>query len=225
MSRGERDAWDRHWASIHPGASLFGRAASLVRVHLLSRAVRRYAERFFPEEGVVVEAGCGTAQSSRRLRSAGRRHVALDFSAAALREARGVGVFSASLQADIERLPFASGSVAGVWNLGVMEHFDEERGVRILREMRRVLRPGACAVLFWPPELGSSRLVLGPVEALRSRLTGREFRFFPDEVNRLRSKAHARRLLADAGLEAAAVERTVRDAFIHLVVVARRPAA
>lgn len=225
MSDGERRAWDQHWAGIRPDASLFGRIASTVRRQLLSRAVRRYAARYFPEEGCVVEMGCGTAESSGRIPLARRTAVALDFSTAALRAARRVPVFAASIQGDIERLPFASASLAGIWNLGVMEHFDEDRGVRILREFHRVLLPGARALLFWPPELGSSRLVLGPVEAIRSGVTGRRFRFFPDEVNRLRSKSHARRLLAAAGLETDAVDLTPRDAFIHLVVVARRPAA
>ncbi len=224
MSGGERETWDRHWVEIRPEASLFGRIASVVRTQLLSRAVKGYAERFFPTEGVIVEMGCGTAQSSSRLPRARRTAAALDFSAAALREARKVTVFAASVQGDIERLPFASGSLSGIWNLGVMEHFEAGRGVGILKEFRRVLRPGARAVLFWPPEFGSSRLVLGPVEALRSRVTGREFRFFPDEVNRLRSKAHGKALLEQAGLEAEALEFSPRDGFIHLVVVARRPA-
>ncbi|MHB8799701.1 MAG: class I SAM-dependent methyltransferase [Thermoanaerobaculia bacterium] len=219
----ERETWERHWREISPEASLFGRVASLVRTQLLSRAVRNYAERFFPDEGVVVEAGCGTAQSSGRLPRGGRTAVALDFSAAALRAARSVSVFAGSVQGDVERLPFASGSVSGIWNLGVMEHFEAARGIRILREFRRVLRPGACAVLFWPPEFGSSRLVLGPIEAIRSRLSRRDFRFFPDEVNRLRSRDHARALLGEAGLDAVTLDFSIRDAFIHLVVVARRP--
>ena len=225
MSGSGRAEWDAHWSAISPRRSLFGRVASLVRRQLLSRAVRRYAERFFPSEGFVVEAGCGTAQSSGRIERGGRRPVALDFSAPALREARAVPLFTGAVQADIERLPFASASLSGLWNLGVMEHFEADRGVRILREFARVLRPGAHAILFWPPEFGSSRLVLAPIEGVRSVLSGRPFRFFPDEVNRLRSKEHACRLLAAAGLEVAGLEFSARDAFIHLVVVARRPAA
>ena len=152
-----------------------------------------------------------------------RRLIGLDFSAAALGSARECGPFSALVQADITCLPFADSSIDGGWNLGVMEHFEEATGIDILREVRRVLKPGAKVVLFWPPELGSSRLVLGPLELMRSWVTGRRFRFFPDEVNRLRSRQHAQRILHAAGFEVLRSELTWRDAFIHLIVVGRKP--
>jgi hypothetical protein len=65
--------------------------------------------------------------------------------------------------------------------------------------------------------------VLGPIEKLRSLARGSPFRFFPDEVNRLASRAHARRLLAAAGLEERLIDFSFRDLFIHVVIVARRP--
>lgn len=228
MTRGARstgEVWDRHWEATHgPGGSWFGRLATLVRKQLLSRAVRHYAGRWFAPAGLFVECGCGTAQSSSRLAGAGRRFVALDISRAALSAARRVPVFGSFVNADLFRLPLAEGSVAGVWNLGVMEHFEEAQGIAILREIRRALAPGGVAILFWPPEYGSSRLVLAPIEAALSLVRRREVNFFPDEVNRLRSRAHAREMLGAAGLEPAAVELSPRDLFIHVVVVARKPA-
>ncbi len=220
-----RDSWESHWARLSAPSSAFGRLSSFVRRQVLNRAVLRYAAAWFPQSGVFVELGCGSAESSIGLPAAGRSLVALDFSAGALRQARSVAAFASFLQADLERLPFRSASVDGAWNLGVLEHFDSEKGIRILAEIRRTLKPGGVAVLFWPPDFGSSRLVLAPIEALRSWMSGRPFRFFPDEVNRLRSKAHAREMLAAAGLEAAAIDFSLRAALIHLVVVARRPAA
>lgn len=218
------EIWESHWAvGAGDSGSVFGRVSSFVRRQILSRAVRYYAQRYFRVSGVYVECGCGTAQSSSRIPTDGRRLVALDFSIAALRSARRVPGFQAFIRGDIRRLPFAEGSLAGIWSLGVLEHFDAEAGRRVLEEFRRVLRPGAVALLFWPPEYGASRWVLAPIEWVRSRWSGRTFRFFPDEVNRLRSKAQARATLASAGLEAAAVDFTARDAFIHLVVVARKP--
>jgi SAM-dependent methyltransferase len=223
--RSHQDDWERHWAAgAGASQSLFGRISAVVRRQIISRAVRHYTRRYFHGGGIYVECGCGTAQSSARIPLDGRRFVALDFSTAALEQARRVPIFHAFVQGDIFHLPFAEESVAGIWNLGVLEHFDVEAGGRILREFRRVLRPGAMAVLFWPPQYGSSRWVLAPIEWLRSRRSGPPFRFFPDEVNRLRSKQHARRALESAGLEAAAVHFTPRDAFIHMVVVARKPA-
>lgn len=221
-SRGDGRTWDRHWAALSEKGSRFGRIASLVRVGLLSRAVRAFAEEHFAREGVFVEAGCGSAESSSRLDPHDRTLLALDISRLALTAARRVPVFRGHVQGDLFRLPFRDGSLAGLWNLGVLEHFPPAEGRALLAEFARVLRPGGIALLFWPPEFGASRLVLAPIEALRSR-PGAPFRFFPDEVNRLRSRAHAAEMLAGTGLEPVVLSFSPRDLFIHLVVVARKP--
>jgi SAM-dependent methyltransferase len=221
----EQAAWEHHWQSTGKANSLVGRIASVVRSQILSRAVRHYADLYFGDEGVFIECGCGTGQSSARIPAGRRRVVALDLSLEALRQTGHVTSFTDRVQADIRRLPFPDGSVAGIWNLGVMEHFDAAAAAEILSEFRRVLRPGAAAILFWPPEFGSSRWVLAPVERLIGWRRGRPFHVFPDEVNRLRSKRHAAEILRAAGLLPSAIDFSARDAFIHMVVVARRPAA
>lgn len=223
MSESSRTSWNEHWDAIRSRSSVFGRIASIVRKQVLGRALAYYASRYLSGDGPVLEAGCGSGQSSSRIRREGRARIGLDFSALALREARSSRAFDALVQGDILQLPFRDASVSGLWNLGVMEHFEEASGIRILREFRRVLAPGSHVVLFWPPTFGSSRLVLAPIEALRSRRRGSPFRFFPDEVNLLTSRAHARRILAAAGLEERRVDFSARDLFIHVVVVARRP--
>ncbi len=221
-ARDDARVWDRHWAALSEQRSLFGRLASLVRTALLSRAVRAYTDEHFEKDGVFVEAGCGTAESSSRIDPSGRTLVAMDISRLAVRAARRIPVFRGLLQGDLFRLPFRDGSVNGLWNLGVMEHFTPEEGRALLREFARVLVPRGVALLFWPPEFGSSRLLLAPIEALRSR-PGAPFRFFPDEVNRLRSRAHAAAMLEGTGLEPVTLSFGARDLFIHLVVVARKP--
>lgn len=217
-SRGD---WDRHWQELAGQRSWFGWLASQVRRRLLRQALVHYAGRFFPHHGVAAEIGCGTGEASADL--TGPYRLGVDFSLGVLTAAQHSGTYHALLAADARQLPFADASLDGIWNFGVMEHFPEPLGVAILGEMRRVLRPNGVLLLFWPPELGSSRWLLGPIEWLRSSLSGRTFRYFPDEVNRLRNRAHARQMLAAADLEPLAVDHTWRDAYIHLVVVARRP--
>ena len=220
----ESEIWDKHWTSASKG-SLFERLASIVRTRILSRAVRTYSDQYFPSHGVFVECGCGTGQSSSRVPRSGRHLVALDFSLPALQAARTVSTYTEQIQSDIRRLPFADNSISGVWNLGVMEHFDSSQAAEILAEFRRVLRPGHAAILFWPPNFGSSRWILAPIEHFLTWKRGRPFRFFPDEVNRLRSRGHAVALMRAADFEPVAVDFTFRDCFIHLVVVCRKPAA
>lgn len=221
MSRDEQAIWDRHWETLGKDRAAFGAIASLYRKSLLSRAVRHFLDKYFVREGFFVEAGSGTGQASGRISSDGRRLVALDFSLVALRSAREQGLHQHFLCADIRHLPFKTESVAGIWNLGVMEHFPEADGVEILREFGRVLEKKGVMVLFWPPEFGFSRLLLGPIEAIRSR-GGRTYRFFPDEVNRLRSLRQARATMRSAGLEPVASRVSLRDLFVHVVAIARK---
>ena len=156
------------------------------------------------------------------IRREGRRLIGVDFSLEALRLARRKHTFDQVLCADIRHLPFREGAIDGVWNLGVMEHFEASEGVEILAEFERVLGPERTVILFWPPTFGLSRWVLAPFEWIRSRLSGREFRFFPDKVNRLGSKRQARQILRTADLEPLSVEFSTRAAFCHLVVAGRR---
>ncbi|HEV2847147.1 MAG TPA: methyltransferase domain-containing protein [Thermoanaerobaculia bacterium] len=225
MDGTERKVWDRHWQALGKESALFGSLASLVRRLVLRRAVEHYAEKYFPADGVFVDAGCGTGQASASIPARGRRLLGFDFSLSALAEARKEGPYRLMVGGDIRALPFRDSSLSGLWNLGVMEHFPREDGVAILREFRRVLAPGRMAVLFWPPEFGSSRWVLAPIEWAKTRLRGRPFHFFPDEVNRLRSRRHAREMLEAAGLEPVALDFTLWDCLIHLIVVARKPAS
>ncbi|HWM90335.1 MAG TPA: class I SAM-dependent methyltransferase [Thermoanaerobaculia bacterium] len=224
MDGRQPEVWDLHWKELRKERSLFGTLASLVRRLVLGRAVRHYTGRYFPRQGWLADAGCGTGQASERIEPAERRLLGLDFSLEALLDARRAS-YRALVQCDIRHLPFRDGSLAGVWNLGVMEHFHPPEGHEILREVGRTLQPGGAALLFWPPEMGSSRMVLGPIEWVRTRLTGKQFEFFPAEVNRLRSFRHARDMLSGGGLEPAAVHFSLHDLFIHFVVVGRKPAA
>ncbi len=217
--------WELHWQALRQEHSAFGKLASVVRRLLLSRAVKHYTSRYFPATGRFVEAGCGTSESSSRINRHGRQLLGLDFSLEALREARLNGTFDGLVCADIQHLPFRDETIAGIWNLGVMEHFYPHQGRQILDEFRRVVRPeDGILLLFWPPTYGLSRWVLAPFEWLRSHIVGRVFQFFPDEVNRLPSRAAARKTLANSGLETVRVDFTPRDGFNHLIVVARRSA-
>jgi SAM-dependent methyltransferase len=218
----ELHGWDRHWNDLTGEHRLFGMLASAVRRFILARAVRHYTTRFFADYGLFVEAGCGSAEASARIRRRQRKLVGVDFSLAALRLAREQGVFDGLVCADIRRLPFGDSSIAGVWNLGVMEHFAPPAAQQILGELHRVIQPGTAVLLFWPPTFGLSRWALAPVERWRSWRSGKAFRFFPDEVNRLPSRRAARRALAATGFQPVRLDFNPRDGFTHLVVVARK---
>jgi SAM-dependent methyltransferase len=212
--------WDAHWTSLDTKRSLFSLLSVATRRFIFQPAVAFYANRFFSETGILVEMGCGTAESSARVTRNGRKLIGLDFSAVALRSAQSVGRMDALVQGDIFAIPCRSQSLDGIWNLGVMEHFTEPQIRSCLREFRRVLKPGGVILLFWPAERNASRWVLGPLESIVNRWRGGDFTFFPDEISRLHSKRQAQLLIESEGFQVDTVDFNWRTAFIHMVIAA-----
>ncbi len=106
-----------------------------------------------------------------------------------------------------------------------MEHFTEEDIAKILAEFKRVLKPEGKIVLFWPPEHGASVIFLKGVHFVLNRVMKKNIALHPDEITRLRSREHARRLIESAGFELKRYAFGPRDLFTYAVVVGRKPAA
>lgn len=218
----EKGAWDTHWESLEEKRGIFGAISRFVRWAIFQPAVRHYTEKFFPRQGLFVEMGCGTAESSATIIPYQRTLVGLDFSTVALLKARSLRSLPFLTSGDLYSLPFRDASITGLWNLGVMEHFHRPDLVKIFREFHRVLKPGGVMILFWPTEHNSSRWVLGPIEAVKSRITGVTYHFFPDEVSRIRSRKATDALLQETGFESLTMDFSLRTCLIQMVVVARK---
>jgi SAM-dependent methyltransferase len=218
--------WDTHWKKVKTTRSLFGNILEWYRLHIIASAVRYYFERYFPKKGIFVEMGSGTSQTSSRIEKHKRTLIALDISKLALMEAKKIPQIDRTIQGDIFSTKLQGNSIDGIWNLGVMEHFDEKDILKILAEFNRVLKKGSYVILFWPPRYGSSELALGAVEKVLNvfkRLSKKEeFHFFPGEITRLRSKAHARRIIDASQLDFVKAFFNHRDAYTHIIVVCRK---
>ncbi|MFN0119063.1 MAG: class I SAM-dependent methyltransferase [Blastocatellia bacterium] len=94
----------------------------------------------------LLDIGCGTGGNMDHLQQFGRMH-GVDLSPNALRRSRQRGP-QRLLYASATELPLAAHSFEMVTALDVIEHLDDDIGG--LREIQRVLRPGAPAILFVP---------------------------------------------------------------------------
>ncbi|MFH0862975.1 MAG: class I SAM-dependent methyltransferase [Candidatus Altiarchaeota archaeon] len=215
--------WSKHWYELKHGRSFHGGLFSLYRFHIRARAVNRYLDRHFPKDGVLVECGSGSSQTSARIVKRARRLFAMDISSVALDEARQMKVLDGLVRADINNLPFKDGSLDGVWNLGVIEHYGMEEIRAALGEFHRVMKGGGTLMMFWPSRIALDRAVFMVLEFFINLYAGNDFRFFPDEPSRLKSKDEGKAIMGKAGFSDCEVHFPVWDMFTEYVVICRKP--
>jgi SAM-dependent methyltransferase len=224
----DMEDWSRHWSGEHQqsAAQTF---FSFYRKAVFARTVAYFVNRYFPAQGLFVEAGCGTAETSMRIDKHGgaRTLVALDIILPVLKHAHPI--MDERVCGDIFNLPFQDNSMDGLWNVGVMEHFTPEQVDQIMREYHRVLKDGAPIILLWVGATSLPQKALRLVEAVaNARKPGEDFRFHPPEINLLKSSAAGNAILRQYDFQPVHVDFGLRSlmAFITLVgTKAQRPRA
>jgi SAM-dependent methyltransferase len=113
-------------------------------------ALAKFTQRFIsPDEGPVVEGGCGKGQFVAALSRAGFQAIGIDF---APETVCALNTFAPQLDirhGDLRAISLADASVAGYWSLGVIEHFWD--GYEPLaREMSRIIQDGGFLFCSFP---------------------------------------------------------------------------
>jgi SAM-dependent methyltransferase len=213
---GEAD-WAVHWSDERQRSPV-QRFFSFWRKAVFARGVAYFINRWFAPEGVFVEAGSGTSETSIRIDRLGRTLVALDVVLPVLRSCPPV--IDVRICGDIFRLPLLDNSVDGIWNVGVMEHFTRSEIDAILSECHRVLRPGAPLILLWPAIDSIPQKMLAAVELIVNlKPRPQRFRFHPAEISRLRSNGQARTILADNGFGTSSIDFGLRTLMAFKTVI------
>src|SRR5262245_20454149 len=127
-----QEFWSEHWAGQDVDGLL-----DVARRSPLTALI----EAALPEEGRVLEAGCGLGAYVILMRSRGRAAVGADWSFDALRRCRASAPGTPVAVMDLGRLAVRSGAVGAYVSLGVVEHDPAGPGA-IVAEAARALAPG-----------------------------------------------------------------------------------
>ena len=123
---------------------------------------------------------------------------------------------------DVESLPYANGSLAGIICSGVIEYCNEP--AIVMGEFARVLRPNAPVIITFNNALSPYRWVSGPIKRLAQRLI-RGKTSLPE--NQSYALWRARRLLEEAGISVVGwrfhtFAGRVRESWFPPLIIARR---
>lgn len=211
--------WDKHWNSLKKRRHLFSYVLQIYRKYIIANAVKYYFDKYFPHKGIFIEAGCGTAQSSIKINKQGRILIGLDISYSALKEAQDNKKMDFFIQADIFKMPFKKQSIEGLWNLGVMEHFNTNEIKNILNEFSNIIKPQHYAIILWPPIYGSSQIFLGLIEKIHNLLFKNKIIFSPHEPSRLKSSHDVNKFIKETNFYYYKYYFSWRDFFIYSAII------
>ena len=100
------------------------------------------------DDGLVLDAAAGSGIVTWRF--AAPRMVSADMRVSACAAVRAHTPGAHVVSAQLEALPFRSGTFAQLYLLEAIEHLDAAAGERALRELHRVARPGATCLVTTP---------------------------------------------------------------------------
>jgi len=154
---------------------------------------------YLPEDGDILEAGCGLARWVIYLRRKGFNAFGLDISHETLEEARRHAGDAPLASGDVSVMPFKNEKFAAVLSFGVVEHLGQMLP-SAFEEMRRVLKKDGLLFLAVPCVNVLRKMVVHPyilVRNLARKIGGVELVF--DEYRYSRNEV--RELLVENGFE------------------------
>ncbi len=150
------DLWDTLWSLdkevVHKSIS-----PSRDGDHLVA-FTKRYLK---PDDGIVLEGGCGRGQYVAALSRAGFQTIGIDY---AQETVKALNEHAPELDirlGDVRSLPMQDGSVTGYWSIGVIEHFWDGFDPLAI-EMSRVIKDGGYLFCSFP--------FLNPLRRLKARM-------------------------------------------------------
>ena len=105
--------------------------------------------KYMPREGKVLEAGCGLGRYVAYLADQGFDIDGIEINPETVAAVNNIRPDIRVRVGDVTCLPYMDDTLAGIISLGVIEHFIVGPQTA-LYEIRRVLKPGACAIITVP---------------------------------------------------------------------------
>lgn len=211
-----QDTWDRFW----------GGRADVREVYPAVSDLLQEIGRVLPDPSGrrILEVGAGTGREAHILAERGAKVVALDFSPQALRLSRQISALPRLVRGDALALPFPDQRFDLVYHQGLLEHFRDP--LPLLRENRRVLRPGGLVLVDVPQTFHVYTLMKQALMLVHRWFAGWETQFSPWQIERVVRQAgfepiHRYGYSMRPGLAYRVVRQALRSVGVRLPLVPR----
>jgi len=215
--------WEEYWSKNRKiNNLLYDFIAKFYRKFIIRRALNNFTKKYFRPNSNLLHAGCGSGQVDEDIAKI-FSITALDISKNALEIYKKVNKNKCKiLEGSILNIPQKDESFDGIYNLGVMEHFTKEEIHKILIEFKRVLKPKAKIILFWPPEFGITVRFLNMLHYVLNNILNKNIRLHPAETTLVKSKKQISKIIEKAGFKLIKYYFGPIDAFTHVIIVAEK---
>jgi len=214
--------WDKYWAKKQNIQNhLYDRISVLYRELILKPYLKKYISKYFDEKSIILHAGCGSGQVEEEIADF-FSIIGMDISKNALTLYKQCHIEPNLILGDISSIGIKNESIDGIYNLGVLEHFSEEEIHKILLEFNRVLKSKGTAILFVPPEYGSTVVFFKCVHFFLNSILKKNVYFHPPEPSRIRSKNCVKRMISKSGFKLEEFNFSFNDLFTYMIVVIKK---
>ena len=121
---------------------------------LWGKTVLQYVRRITTLSGKIVDCGCGTGYLLQELLEAGFTACGIDNSEKSINETKlrcqNYKNFIGAEIADLQQMPFQDREVGCIFLMEVLEHLDEFYADCVLKEFKRVIKPGGKVIITVP---------------------------------------------------------------------------
>ena len=216
----EKD-WDYYWAN-NKSKIIYDIIAFFYRIILIRPSLNYHIFKFFKKNSYILHAGCGGGQVDKFI-SDKMKICAFDISYKALENYKKNNASPYEIiQGSVFKTDFDDNKFDGIYNLGVMEHFNLQDIEKILNEFNRILKDDGKIILFWPHKKGISVNFIKLLKLISLKLFKLKLELHPEEITYVASRKQLIKILKKSNLNLIYYYFGFRDLFTQSVVVAQK---
>ena len=214
------DEWDVYWKKSSKKNNIkkyYDFIASLYRNYLIGPSFRYYIKKNFKINTDLLHAGCGGGEVDTFITN-NYRITAVDISSQALKLYKEMNPNVLTRKSDIFEMNLHNKKFDGIYNLGVIEHFDQQKFIELMLHFKTHLKKNGKIILFWPPKFGLSVIALHIIHFFINKVFRLKVKLHPDEPFKYESKSKLKKILEPMGFRIRDTHFNYKDAFTYCVI-------